>query len=116
MAGFFAIFLGGVRLITLVIKVGITNRLVDKIGLRRSLLITPVILLGICLICLFFAARTSSFKNTFYLFGVLALATDVLRMAVQSPVLLAAMQPLPTHQRLRGHTLLKGLMDPFAFL
>ncbi|MES1219052.1 MAG: MFS transporter, partial [Bacteroidota bacterium] len=115
MAGFFAVFLGGVRLITLVIKVGITNRLVDKIGLKRSLLITPVILLFICLICLYFSAHDSSFKNIFYLFGVLALATDVLKMAVQSPVLLAAMQPLPTHQRLRGHTLLKGLMDPFAF-
>ncbi|MCW3120268.1 MAG: cyclic nucleotide-binding protein [Chitinophagaceae bacterium] len=115
MAGFFAIFLGGVRLITLLIKVGITNRLVDKMGLRRSLLVTPFILLVICLICLFFSLRTSSFKTTFYLFGVLALATDVLKMAVQTPVLLAAMQPLPTHQRLRGHTLLKGLMDPFAF-
>jgi ATP:ADP antiporter, AAA family len=116
MQSFFAIFLATVRLITLVIKAGVTNRLADKLGLQKSLLITPLILLIICFTDLFFSMRTGYERSALYVFGIMALFTDVLRMAIQSPVLLAAMQPLPTHQRLRGHTILKGLMDPFAFL
>ncbi|HVZ56752.1 MAG TPA: MFS transporter [Chitinophagaceae bacterium] len=116
MQGFFAIFLGTVRFITLFIKVGVTNRLVDRFGLKRSLLITPVILVILCLTTVYFSMQPGYYKAAFYLFGVMALATDVLCAAVQLPVILAAMQPLPTHQRLRGHTLLKGFMDPFAFL
>ena len=116
MQSFFAIFLATVRLITLVIKAGVTNRLADKLGLQKSLLITPIILLIICFTDLFFSMRTGYERSALYVFGIMALFTDVLRMGIQSPVLLAAMQPLPTHQRLRGHTILKGLMDPFAFL
>ena len=114
LAGFFAVFLAIIRGITLVVKLGVTNRMVDKIGLRKSLLITPVISLIICCIAIYFSFQQNS-KAIFYLFGMMAVTMDVLRSAIQSPVLLAAMQPLPTHQRLRGHTIVKGLMDPFAF-
>ncbi|MFT3705984.1 MAG: MFS transporter [Agriterribacter sp.] len=118
MQSFFAIFLATVRLITLIVKTGVTNRLADKLGLQKSLLITPVILLALCLTDLFFSMRPGygHEKSALYVFGIMALFTDVLRMAIQSPVMLAAMQPLPTHDRLRGHTILKGLTDPFAFL
>ncbi|HEX5024134.1 MAG TPA: MFS transporter [Agriterribacter sp.] len=116
MQSFFAIFLAIVRLITLVVKTGVTNRLADKLGIQRSLIITPAILLVICIVEIFFSMKTGSGKSTLYIFGVMALVTDVLRMAILTPVMLAAMQPLPTHQRLSGHTILKGLMDPFAFL
>ncbi len=116
MQGFFAIFLGTVRFITLFIKVGVTNRLVDRIGLKRSLLITPIALIVLCLAAIYLSVYGHSYKPAFYLFGIMALATDVLCAAVQLPVILAAMQPLPTHQRLKGHTLLKGFMDPFAYL
>ncbi len=116
MQSFFAIFLAIVRLITLIVKAGVTNRLADRLGIQRSLIITPAILLVICIAEIFFSMKTGSGKSALYIFGVMALFTDVLRMAILTPVMLAAMQPLPTRQRLGGHTILKGLMDPFAFL
>jgi ATP:ADP antiporter, AAA family len=115
LAGFFAIFLACIRGITLVIKLAVTNRLVDKIGLRISLLITPVLLLVFCVVTIFYINQVSS-KSAFYFFGMMAITVDVLRSAIVTPVILATLQPLPAKQRLRGHTIIKGLMDPFAFL
>lgn len=116
LAGFFAVFLVVIRTITLLLKLFITNRLVDTVGLRGAMLITPVVLLLICIVAIVYSSKEISETETFYVFGILAAVTDVLRAAIQTPVLLATMQPLPTSQRLRGHTIIKGLMDPFAFL
>jgi len=103
-------------LVTLVVKLFITNKLVDKIGLKGSMLITPIVLLIVCIVAIIYSSKNISETETFYVFGILAAITDVLRAAIQLPVMLATMQPLPTHKRLRGHTIIKGLMDPFAFL
>lgn|GEM_PF-549146 len=116
LADFFAIFLVVIRAVTLFIKLFITNKLVDSIGLRRSMLITPGLLLIICVAAIIYTSKDISETETFYAFGILAAVTDVLRAAFQTPVLLVTLQPLPTHKRLRGHTIIKGLMDPFAFL
>ena len=115
LAGFFGVFLALIRGTTLIVKVAVTSRLVDKIGLRNSLLITPVTLLILCIFTIIYITQVSN-GTAFYLFGVMAIVIDVLRSSIQTPVMLAALQPLPTHQRLRGHTIIKGLMDPFAFL
>ena len=114
LAGFFAVFFAIVRGITLILKLAGTNRLVDRIGLRKSLLISPLILLLVCGVTIYLSFQPIS-NYALYMFGMMAVIADVLRSAMQSPVLLSAMQPLPTHQRLRGHTIVKGLMDPFAF-
>jgi ATP:ADP antiporter, AAA family len=114
LAAFFAIFFAVVRGITLLIKIAGTNRLVNRIGLQKSLVLTPVLLFFLCLPALYYSGL-DSFKNTFYMFGVVAVMLEVLRSAILTPVLLASMQPLPTHQRLRGHTIIKGFMDPVAF-
>jgi AAA family ATP:ADP antiporter len=116
LASFFAVFLVVIRLITLVVKLFVTNKLVDKIGLKGAMLITPIFLLLVCIIAIFYSSGGITESETFYVFGILAAITDVLRAAIQLPVMLATMQPLPTHKRLRGHTIIKGLMDPFAFL
>ena len=112
LAIFFSVFFAVSRAITLILKLMFTNRLVNKIGLRKSLLIAPVLLLVISTI----TCSIQSAHTAFYLFGVMAVSVDILRSAIQSPVLLATLQPLPAPQRLRGHTIIKGLMDPFAFL
>jgi AAA family ATP:ADP antiporter len=115
LAGFFAVFMATSRGITLLIKLLGTNRLIDKLGIRKSLLITPLFLLLVCLVTILFANGGSS-HTTFYMFGIMAISADILRSAIQTPVLLATLQPLPVHHRLRGHTIIKGFMDPFAFL
>jgi ATP:ADP antiporter, AAA family len=111
---FFTVFLILSRGLTLIIKPLFVNRLLDQIGLRKSLLIAPVILFILAGLSIFFGNLSTG--SIFYLYLVMAISTDILRSAIQSPVLLATLQPLPTHQRLKGHTIIKGLMDPFAFL
>ena len=111
LAIFFSVFFAISRAITLVVKLVFTNRLVNRIGLRKALLIAPILLLAISII----TCSVRSSHVAFYLFGVMAISADILRSAIQSPVLLATLQPLPAAQRLRGHTVIKGLMDPFAF-
>ncbi len=115
LAGFFAIFLVISRGLALIVKPLFINRLLDQLGLRKSLLIAPVFLLVLSTIS-FFASGSHSSKPVFYLFMIMAVAVDILRSSIQSPVLLATLQPLPAQQRLRGHTIIKGLMDPFSFL
>lgn len=116
LVSFFAIFFGITRLFTLIIKIAFANKMVDKMGLRNALMVPPVILFAICVIGLYIISQFELHRFTFYLLGVLIVFTDVLRSAIQTPVLLAILQPLPVHQRLKGHTIIKGLMDPFAFL
>jgi hypothetical protein len=110
---FFTVFLILSRGLTLIIKPLFVNRLLDRIGLRKSLLIAPLMLFILAGLSIFFGHLSTG--SIFYLYLVMAITTDILRSAIQSPVLLATLQPLPTHQRLRGHTIIKGLMDPFAF-
>ncbi|MBS4042771.1 MAG: MFS transporter [Chitinophagaceae bacterium] len=116
LVSFFAIFLAITRLITFGLKIAVANKMTDKIGLRNALMIPPLILFIICAVGLYLIQQFEGNKFTFYLFGVLSVITDVLRSAIQTPVLLAVLQPLPLNQRLKGHTIIKGLMDPFAFL
>lgn len=115
LVAFFSIFFFVIRAGTLFLKVAGTNKLVDKLGLKKSLLISPIILLVIGFGIIYFSLKGSSPTILFYLYGVMAVVIDVLRSSITTPVLLATMQPLPVKSRLRGHTIVKGLMDPFAF-
>lgn len=115
LVAFFSIFFFIIRAGTLFLKIAGTNKLVDKLGLQKSLLISPIILLAIGMGIIYFSVNGNSPKILFYLYGVMAVVIDVLRSSITTPVLLATMQPLPVKSRLRGHTIVKGLMDPFAF-
>ncbi|MBS1598643.1 MAG: MFS transporter [Bacteroidetes bacterium] len=110
---FFAVFLIVSRTLALIIKPLFVNRLLDNLGIRKSLLVAPIVLLILSAIAIFFSEKLIV---PLHLFLVMAIVVDILRSAIQSPVLLTTLQPLPVHQRLKGHTIIKGLMDPFAFL
>ena len=114
LAIYIGVFLALSRAITLVVKLAVTNRLADRMGVRNSLLITPILVFILCLVALP-ATMNQSIIVIFYMFTTITISLDVLRAAIQSPVLLAAMQPLPVGERLSGHTIIKGITDPFAF-
>lgn len=116
LAKFIAFFLAFTRIAALIIKVILTSRLINRLGIIKSLLLTPIAM--IILICLVLLTQHFSPGNKiiFYFFGITAIAVDILRSAINSPVFLTIMQPLPTHERLRAHTIVKGIMDPFASL
>lgn len=119
LARFIAFFFVILRAAAFVTKMLFTSRLTASIGIRQALLITPVgllILITIILVAEWSGQVVQDKKILFYLFAVSSIIVDVLRTSFNSPVLLTLMQPLSTHERLRAHNIVKGLMDPFASL
>ncbi len=116
LAKFIAFFLAIVRIIALIIKTIFTSRLINRLGIIKSLLITPVALLLLIISIVLTQDMADYQKVILYLFGATYIVVDILRSAIASPVFLTIMQPLSSHERLRAHTIVKGIMDPFASL
>ena len=111
-----AFFLAIARLIALAIKILFTSRLLYWLGNRAALVITPLLLIVLITVLLLTDVMTYNTKIVLYIFGLSAIVVDVLNSAINSPVLLTLMQPLSTLERLRAHNIVKGIMDPFAYL
>jgi HEAT repeat protein/ATP/ADP translocase len=116
LAKFITFFTSALMILALITKTLFTGRLATHLGVKKSLYIMPVTMMALVIVILAGASMSSNVNIMFYLFGATAIAVDVLKMSIFSPVLLAAMQPLPTHERLRAHNIVKGIMDPFATL
>jgi ATP:ADP antiporter, AAA family len=116
LAGFIAFFYASLRIVAFITKMGFTSRLTASLGIKQALFITPVGMVLMVGIIISASWLTADQKIVFYLFGVSSMLVDVLRTSFNSPVLLTLMQPLPTHERLRAHNIVKGIMDPFASL
>ncbi len=114
LAAFIGLFLSVGRLVALVIKLLFTGKLTNALGIRGSLLITPAILFVAIAIVAFSPALSESSKVILYTFGIMAVLSETLKASIQDPVFIAVMQPLRHHLRLRGHTIVKGITDPFA--
>lgn len=113
---FIAFFGAFTRVIALVVKIVFTGRLINRLGIIKSLLITPVVMLLMIGMVLIAQKMEGDTKVIFYLFGATLIAIEIFRSAINSPVFITIMQPLPTHERLRAHNIVKGIMDPFASL
>ena len=116
LAKFIALFLAAVRIIALIVKMIITGRLINNLGIIKSLLITPIVMLLLIAVIVLTQNLPGYQKLIIYLFGCTSIVVDILRSAISTPVFLTIMQPLPNYERLRAHTIVKGIMDPFASL
>jgi ATP:ADP antiporter, AAA family len=116
LAKFIAMFLAIVRIIAMVVKMIFTSRLINKLGIIKSLLITPLVLLLLMTVIIATQDMSNYKKILLYLFGFTSIFVDILRTSINSPVFLTIMQPLSSHERLKAHTIVKGIMDPFASL
>jgi HEAT repeat protein len=114
LAYFLGLFFSLGKVVTLLTKLFFSGRLVERLGIRTSLLILPLLLLGFGLAMLLAQAIGTSHLGLLWIFGLMMLSNDVLRYAVHDPVFLALFQPLNQHLRLHGHTIVKGLIDPLA--
>ncbi len=114
LASFIAFFYASLRVVAFVTKMVFTSRFTASWGVRQALFITPLGMLLLIGVIVTLSGFSSSEKLIFYLFGVASMLVDVLRTSFNSPVLLTLMQPLPTYERLRAHSIVKGIMDPFA--
>lgn len=115
-AAFIALFMASARLFAWILKLGFTSRIVAVIGNRNSLLITPIAVFLLIVVVLIAFNYNPDSKLILYVFGSAAILVDSLRASINSPVLLTILQPLSTQERLRAHNIVKGIMDPFAYL
>lgn len=113
LAAFIAIFFALGRLIAIVLKLLFTSRVIERLGIVYCLFITPIVLFAACLVFFLFGERTN---YNVYIFGMMALLTEVLRLTIQEPVFFILFQPLKEHLRLKGHMISKGYMLPPSFL
>ncbi|MDB5281632.1 MAG: cyclic nucleotide-binding protein, partial [Bacteroidota bacterium] len=115
LASFIALFYSSGKVIAIIIRLMLTGRLSNVLGVKGSLLVSPILLL-VFLIGIIFLPFLTHHNEYFMLcaFGLMMVLTEVLKTSLQDPIFLSLMQPLPSHMRLRGHTLVKGVMDPFA--
>ena len=104
------------RLAAMLTKIIFTGRLTSSLGIKKALLITPILMLSVIGLIIATEFLTGEHNIILYLFGAAFILVDVARTVFNSPTLLSAMQPLPTHERLRAHNIVKGIMDPFAYL
>ncbi|MDQ3278101.1 MAG: NTP/NDP exchange transporter, partial [Bacteroidota bacterium] len=106
LATYISIFFAAGRVITLILKLVFTSRMIERLGLITCLMITPIIL---TLFSLFFVLNPDD-RYVLIEFGLMAMMTEVLRSAMQEPVFFILFQPLSAHNRLKGHIIAKGYM------
>ena len=116
LSNFIILFMAASQIIALLVKIIFTGRIVTSIGIKNSLLITPFVLLTLLIIIILGGYVIGQEKLIFYAFGMAAIAIEVLRTAITNPVFLTVMQPLNPNARSKAHAIVKGIMDPFAFL
>ena len=113
MATFITIFFALGRIFAISIKLLFSSRMIARFGLTNSLLVTPVLLLVINVVIIFW---DPGLQSHLLIFGIMVLLTEVLRSALQEPVFFILFQPLPPHDRLRGHLVAKGYTMPIALV
>lgn len=113
LASFLGIFFAFGRVLAMFLKLLFSSRVINRIGLTNSLLITPAVLL---LITAFILVSGNSVNTALLVFGMMVLFSEVLKSVVQEPAFFVLFQPLPPHARLRGHLITKGHTMPFALL
>ena len=95
-------------------KLLLSRQVLDQFGVQRSLLVLPwVALAGLAILTLLNSFVTNETVLLVYFCG-LYLVFEVVRRALFDPVFLVLFQPLLPPQRLKGHTLAKGLYEPIG--
>lgn len=100
--------------LAMLVKLLLSRQALDRFGVHRSLLVLPwVALIGLAgLAVLNFTTSTETTLLIF--FCGLYLLFEVVRRSLFDPVFLVLFQPLSPPQRLKGHTLAKGLYEPLG--
>lgn len=114
LASFVSLFYTVGKIMAIVVRLVITGRLANALGTKGSLLVSPTILFVLLVSIVTLPFYSDNTHIVLYLFGFMAIITEVLKVSLQDPIFLSLMQPLSSHLRLKGHTVVKGFMDPFA--
>lgn len=106
--------LAATYLVAMIGKLIFSGRALDRLGVRRSLLLLPAVAVPGLIIAAY--ARTEGVPEArmMAISCGLYLVLEVLRKTLFDPVFLVLFQPLSPHQRLQGHTLVKALYEPLG--
>lgn len=115
LAGFISLFFATGRLLAIVLKLVFSSRIINRLGLTKTLLVTPLVMLLMAITILLVPA-TPFAKTYLYGFGIMTLVSEVLRSTIQEPVFFILFQPMNIHLRLKGHLVAKGYVYPPALL
>jgi hypothetical protein len=100
--------------VAMLVKLLASRRSLEQFGILNTLRLLPwVTLAWVALYGLVWFRPNDETLQMIYLCG-LYLVFEVVRRALFDPVLLVLFQPLPAGQRLKGHTLAKGLFEPLG--
>ncbi|MBK9450625.1 MAG: cyclic nucleotide-binding domain-containing protein [Bacteroidetes bacterium] len=116
LASFLGLFMTSAMVVTFSLKLLFTGKLLQRIGVSKILLFLPILLLLPCLVLLLPIEMTGDQKVMLWFFSMMYLVRDVSKYTLVDPMFLALFQPLNSHSRLRGHTIMKGLVDPFGLV
>ena len=111
LASFFGLFFAGGQFLTIGLKAFFSGRVLNWLGVKKGMLVLPVIIGLLLLTALITQGIHSDYKNLLYVYGFLMLVTEVLNYSLQQPLFLSLFQPLNEHLRLHGHTVIKGFVD-----
>ncbi|WP_461149393.1 cyclic nucleotide-binding domain-containing protein [Spirosoma pulveris] len=100
--------------VAMLVKLLMSRQVLDRFGIQRSLLVLPWLALTGLIGLIGLRYFTSSETVSLIYFCGLYLVFEVARRALFDPVFLVLFQPLLPPQRLKGHTLAKGLYEPIG--
>jgi ATP/ADP translocase len=116
LAAFLGYFMTLAMVATFALKLLFSGKLLQRIGVSAVLLFLPIILLLPCIYLLLPIPLNSDEKLLLWFFSMMYLLRDVFKYTLVDPMFLALFQPLNSHLRLKGHTIVKGLVDPLGLL
>lgn len=114
LASFFAIFFASSYGIIILLKLFVTHRLLNRIGLNGTLLALPVVVALLAGAMVVGQLFTSTETLLLVGFALLMLMGQILSKGIYEPMALVLFQPLQQHLRLKGHTVTKSLMEPLG--
>ena len=113
LTAYVAVFFAFGRVIALVFKLIFTSRVIERLGVVYCLFVTPVALFLFCIVFIVYQGHPN---YNLFIFGLMAMFTEVLRSTMQEPVFFILFQPLKENLRLKGHMISKGYMYPPSLL
>ena len=112
---FLSMFFAWSRLLAVVVKILLSSKIQNHLGIKGTLFVLPVTILLFSISIMSFSAF-DNLTVILYFFGMLMVFTEVLKSTIYEPMFFVLFQPLRPTERLRGHNLTKGIMLPIGYI
>jgi hypothetical protein len=114
LAYFFGLFYGFNKGVVFFVKMFLSGRLIERLGIKNALLFIPSIFIMIILGIIFYNFLVGEASIIFYMFILLMFISETLRYSLHEPVFFSLFQPLEKKIRLFGHIIVNGFLNPIA--